>query len=299
MFGITDRQLRSWEERGLIERAGTYGFAQLRILRKLIELKRQKLSTQRIERALRSVSGLPGVGNPLADAKVYFEDRRIRAQVGKLRMDAERGQFLLNFDEPGQSAVALERQEPDQTGKLRKAEQCFLRGVELEQSGGPVESVIEAYTLAADLDPKLAAAWVNLGTIYYSSQEYEKARVHYARALEANPAYPLAHFNMGNLHDEQGDHNQALVHYLSALRLDPNYADAHYNAALVYQTRGETMKALRHWRQYLRLDTAGPWAEVARRELGKLIDASVVRGRGPGTTDGGPGARQSRPSGRR
>jgi hypothetical protein len=39
------------------------------------------------------------------------------------------------------------------------------------------------------------------------------------------------------------------------------------------------MKAVQHWMAYLKLDPSSEWAIIARRELDKLRDAAVVRGR--------------------
>jgi tetratricopeptide (TPR) repeat protein len=66
---------------------------------------------------------------------------------------------------------------------------------------------------------------------------------------------------------------------LAALRISPNYADAHYNIALLYQGARQNMKAVRHWMAYLKLDPSSEWATIARRELDKLREAAVVRGR--------------------
>jgi len=73
---------------------------------------------------------------------------------------------------------------------------------------------------------------------------------------------------------------KAAEHYLEALRINPRYADAHYNIALLYQTTGETLKAVRHWKTYLKVDPNSSWAIIARRELQKIRDAMMVRGRG-------------------
>ncbi len=137
---------------------------------------------------------------------------------------------------------------------------------------------IAAYQKAVSLDPQLAAAYVNLGTLYFGTQQYEKAANSYRRALSINPDYPLAHFNMGNLYDELGDTDQAQSHYQAALKLDPNYADAHYNLALLFQSSGKTLKAVRHWQTYLKLDSSSAWSAIARRELDKLSTALVVPG---------------------
>jgi tetratricopeptide (TPR) repeat protein len=69
-----------------------------------------------------------------------------------------------------------------------------------------------------------------------------------------------------------------LSHYLAALQIHPSYADVHYNVALLYQSIGQPLKAVRHWKLYLKLDPSSSWATIARRELGKLKDSTIVRG---------------------
>jgi tetratricopeptide (TPR) repeat protein len=97
-------------------------------------------------------------------------------------------------------------------------------------------------------------------------------------ALEVDNDYALAHFNLANLYDERNQRDRALVHYLAALKAHPNYADAHYNLALLFQASGQTLKAVRHWKMYLKLDPASEWAIIARRELDKLRESTIVRG---------------------
>jgi tetratricopeptide (TPR) repeat protein len=139
-----------------------------------------------------------------------------------------------------------------------------------------VEEIIAAYRKASELDPGSAGALVNLGTVYFNLRHWRQAEEHYLKALEADPEYALAHFNLGNLYDEQGKRSTALDHYLAALRIHPNYADAHYNLALLYQSSNQPLKAVRHWK--LKLDPSSSWGAIARRELEKLKDSTIVPG---------------------
>jgi tetratricopeptide (TPR) repeat protein len=95
----------------------------------------------------------------------------------------------------------------------------------------------------------------------------------------ADPAYPLAEFNLGNLYDEQGRVKDASDHYHRALKLNPTYADAHFNLALLAERTGEPLRAVSHWKTYLKLDPSGQWAEIARRQLDKLRQATVIQSR--------------------
>ena len=71
----------------------------------------------------------------------------------------------------------------------------------------------------------------------------------------------------------------AANHYHRALELNPSYADAHFNLALLAERSGEALKAVSHWKTYLKLDPTGNWAEIARRQLERLRQATVIQSR--------------------
>ena len=95
----------------------------------------------------------------------------------------------------------------------------------------------------------------------------------------AAPSYTLAQLNLGNLYDEQGRVKEAFEYYRRTLDLNPNYADAHFNLALLCERTGDPLKAVHHWKTYLKLDHSGQWAEIARRQLERLRQATVVHSR--------------------
>lgn len=283
-LGITQRTLRGWERLGLVDPAQEYTFEQVVAMRALVRLHEAKLPARKIQAALKAVRRtLSEIENPLTELRLYSEGARIRVQVGPHHMEPESGQLLLNFDQAElERMVAMPKasgpQEDQRRSARRKhdAEAHFLRGVELEQTGARSEEAIAAYKRAIELDPDMAPAHVNLGTIYFTAQDWSKASSCYKRAIELNPEYALAHFNLANLYDELGEQESAATHYQSALKLDPNYADAHYNLALLYQSSGHVLKAVRHWRTYLKLDPKSSWAAIAKRELDKLSSTVLV-----------------------
>jgi tetratricopeptide (TPR) repeat protein len=295
LLSIGERRLRSWEKQDLVPAADSFGFSDIIAMRTLLKLREERVSPARIRRALASLrEKLRDVANPLTELKVFSDGKRLGVQIGGRRMEAISGQLLLDFDReelnkllsfPSQQQDA----EKDQQQKKKEAERWFQTGLELEQRGAPLEQVVEAYTKAAALDAGSAGALVNLGTIYYNARSWKDAEDYYTKALLADPEYPLAHFNLGNLYDEMGDRAKALTHYQAAIHLHPGYADAHYNLALLYQSTGQLMKAVRHWKDYLRLDPSSSWAVIARRELGKLRKAHVIRG----ARDAGPAGQVS------
>lgn len=285
MLDISSRQLRSWENQKFVSSSGSFTFSDLLALRTLIELRQNKIPAAQIREALHALrKRLSDVHNPLTELRIYSQGKKIQVQFEGQRMEPISGQLLLDFD-----AAEINKllSFPTQTAKesfaekhksRREAEHWFEKGLELEQTGAPKDEIIDAYQKASQLDPSSAGALVNLGTVYFNARDWREAERYYRQALEVDPDYALAHFNLGNLFDERGHRSEALSHYLAALRIHPNYADAHYNVALLYQSTGQPLKAVHHWKLYLQLDPNSSWATIARRELAKLKDLTIVRG---------------------
>lgn len=292
LLKIDNRQLRSWERQQLVPELDHYRFSDLLLLKRIARLRAEKAHPRLIKKAQHAVSKwlkeFPQLDH---DVQVYKDGRRVRIQIGKQKLEPVSGQLLFDFEEEEikkllqlpasqKSNVAI----ADQLRRKLEADYWFERGLELEGNGASVEEVIEAYGKAAELDPHSAGALVNLGTVFFNGHAWADAEKYYKKALEIDGAYALAHFNLGNLYDEQNDPINALHHYHEALRVHPHYADAHYNLALLYQGLRDLMQAVRHWRAYLKLDSTSAWAQIARRELGKLEAATVVEGNRPGAS---------------
>lgn len=282
LLRISEKQLKSWEKQKLVAPSAAYGFRELLALRTLIRLRQNRVPPLRIRRAIQALTEtLSGIENPLTELKLYADGKRVRVEIGGRAMEAASGQLLLDFD-PAELSRLLEfraKESPNaERDQRQSAERWFQRGLDLEQTGAPAEQVIEAYQKAVELDPNSAGALVNLGTIYFNARQWNEAERFYTQAIEVDPDYSLAHFDLANLCDERGDHARALEHYLTALRLSPGYGDAHYNIALLYQSMRQPMKAVRHWIAYLKLDPSSSWATIARRELAKVREATVVEG---------------------
>jgi tetratricopeptide (TPR) repeat protein len=284
LLGVTEQKLRSWESLNLVTRCDAYSFVDLAKLRKVADISSKRISAARLKKLILTVAKREGVEDPLSDMRIYANGYgAVHMEVGGQTMDATSGQILLDFeDKPRPSGTTMAFPTAavasnDHSKKRREAEQWFERGLELEQSGAGEAEIRAAYEKAVELDPQSTGALVNLGTLHFNARRLAKAETCYKRALEVDSSYALAHFNIGNLYDERGDSEKAFHHYGEALRLNPGYPDAHYNLALLFQNRGKSMQALPHWKAYLKLDSQSHWADIARRELGKLRDAAIVK----------------------
>ena len=280
VLSLEERQLRSWEKQGLISAADEYAFPDLLTLRTLNSLRAQKIPLRRIRRSFRSLQDR--FGQQPSDVKIFTDGKRIGVQYSGQKIEPVTGQLFLDFDTNAAAAKTrtfAPRHEPQRNRE--EADFWFQKGLELEQTNAPVEQAIEAYTKAVELNPQAAGALVNLGTIFFHQRNWAKSEQFYRAAVEADPNYALAHYNLGNLYDERSDPDRAYAHYHAALRINPQYADAHYNLALLHQGQGDMMKALSHWQTYLKLDPSSQWAQIARREIDKIKQSTVVPGAKP------------------
>lgn len=291
LLGLSERLLRSWERQKFLEQTDVFDFSGLLALRTLSTLRANKISPARIRSALAALrQSLGTAANPLTELRIYAKGNRIEVQLGGQRMDPS-GQLLLDFDEVEIKKLLTFPAKPSRaeapSGRQRQrkeAEQWFETGLDLENRGAPMEDIVEAYKKACELDSGSAGARVNLGTLYFNMRAWKEAEKHYREAIVADPTYALAHYNLGNLFDELGDRRRALRHYLDALKLHANYADAHYNVALVYDSLNLPLKAVQHWKIYLKLDRVSSWAEIARRELNRLKELTILQGNRPGAS---------------
>jgi Tfp pilus assembly protein PilF len=275
-FGVTERQLRSWERQDLIAAAESYSFSDLIAVKTIVKLRENHIPARQIGEALASLRRkLDWVKEPLSELRIVSDGRKISVHVAGQKMEAISGQILFDFDAAGLGAVTSFPEKKRSAQRLRESEEWFQRGLDAEESGAPVELAIEAYVRALELNHEAAGALVNLGTIYYRQRKFVEAEKYYCQAIAADPDYPLAQFNLGNLYDEQNRLADAFDRYRRALALNPGYADAHFNIALLCERTGDALKAVHHWKNYLKLDSSGQWAEIARRQLEKLREAMI------------------------
>jgi tetratricopeptide (TPR) repeat protein len=273
-FGLSERQLKGWERQRLIPEATSYDFSDLIAFQTLLKLRENKIPAKEIFRALESLREKLGwVKQPLSELRVVSEGGRIAVHISGQKMEAITGQILFDFDASELGGVKSFPERKPKVNRTRESEVWFQKGLELEETGAPVEDAVGAYQKVLELNPGAAGALVNLGTIYYRLRKFPEAEKYYLAAIEADPAYPLAQFNLGNLYGEQGRVAEALEYYRRALALNPHYADAHFNLALLCERQGDAMKAVHHWKAYLKLDSSGQWADIARRQLERLRQA--------------------------
>src|ERR1035441_8510397 len=130
-FGVTERQLRSWEQRQLIAAAESYTFSDLIALQTIVKLREQRIPVQRIGQAIQSLrSKLDWIKEPLSELRIVSDGRKIAGHVAGQKIEAISGQILLDFEA---STLGGVRNFPDRksaANRLRESEIWFQIGRE-------------------------------------------------------------------------------------------------------------------------------------------------------------------------
>lgn len=269
---ISARQLQGWERAGLIAGQESYSFQDLRQLKILRSLREEDVPAASIRDSIVAMKAVAGMDNPLLEATVVKTGSRLAFRLRGAMVDPIRRQFLFDFDRVSQPESVREPSTIPVAGgdSLREQQDLFLRAVQAEEIGDK-QAAIDLYTEIIEADPGYAAAYINLGTIFFHLRQYDRAEELYRLATEADPEYVLAFFDLGNVLDELERLDEAIFAYQQAIALAPGYADAHYNLALAYERNDDMRSAVRHWQAYLRLDRSGPWADHARNQIRRLL----------------------------
>ena len=272
---ITARQLAGWERAGLFPVRDTYSFFDLLQIKKLRDLRAKRVRSVVIRDSLRAMQQqVAGMENPLLEAGTFATKSRVAFRHHGAAVEPLAGQFVMDFSDRN---VVESRAKVHAMRAAETAADFFTRGVCLEESPATQDEAILSYKKCVELDPAHAAAYINLGTLYYNRQDYVLAERYYRKAIEVDLKYALAYFDLGNVLDETGRLADGIRAYQSAIALAPTYADAHYNLALAFEKARQPRQALRHWRAYAKLDTVGPWAIHARNQIKKILAADQLK----------------------
>ncbi len=305
LFGVPERRLRYWSQTGFVTPSVREGGRALYGFRDLIAVKVAKglldggVPLRRVRRQLAALkSSLPQVDEPLTDLRIRCEHDRVLVDDPSDpeggRFEASTGQLVLDLDTKTLRAEAAEvlalpwvdndgaGTAPTRSGNgPRTAYEWFLQGCEFEADwgGAPADTAgfaaaKEAYETALDLDPALAAAWTNLGSMLAEVGDLDGANKHYEEALRHDPEQPEARCNLAELALRGGDAEGAIAGYRHLLLNHPEHFEAHYGLARALMQVGGRGQALAHLRRFGAAVDALP-QELRGPELQARRDAAL------------------------
>jgi len=127
----------------------------------------------------------------------------------------------------GQMDKALERVDAYLVAQPKEARGRFLKGLILTEQNKPAEA-IKVFTSLTEDYPELPEPYNNLGVLYASQGQYDKARNALEMAIRTHPSYATAHENLGDIYARMAEQS-----YDKVLQLDRSNASAQTKLKLI------------------------------------------------------------------
>jgi tetratricopeptide (TPR) repeat protein len=137
----------------------------------------------------------------------------------------------------------------------------------------PLEIASKTQTLKdiVKKDPKNLPAWVELGNLYFDSNQPKEAIEAYSQYLAVKPDNADVRTDMGIMYRNLGDFDRALEEFRKAAQSDPKHVNSRYNLGLVLLHDKRDIKgAIQAWEDYLRVDPKSERAERVRTQMANL-----------------------------
>jgi tetratricopeptide (TPR) repeat protein len=304
ILDIAESKLRYWAQVGFVGPSGrkggkpVYSFQDLVSVKAAKELVDRGFKASEIRKALDGVRAtLPHLDRPLDHMRVAFDGTRLVIVDHDSAFEAN-GQKVFDFGlaelagkvgyaplpSPPPSPSSSSSSTPSSSSipaaapratftAVRSAYDWFVEGTRAEAAGGAEADARagDCYRQALELEPGLAAARTNLGSLAYRAGDIAAARDAFEAALALDPDQPEARFNLANLVLEAGDVELAVAEFRRVLQSDPDFADAHYNLAVALERLGGRAQARAHLERYIALEvSSSSWAAQARVLIDRL-----------------------------
>jgi tetratricopeptide (TPR) repeat protein/lipopolysaccharide biosynthesis protein/LPS sulfotransferase NodH len=139
-----------------------------------------------------------------------------------------------------------------------------------------------AYQEALRLQPRFAAAYANLGSLYAQQRRWDRSIAAFRRALRLEPQFAGAYRNFAKVWEQVGDEARAVESWYRALGLEPKWATVveHLTLGDRCVALGETEKAEGCYRRAIALDgsVASAWHRLGLvlRSQDRLVEARVA-----------------------
>jgi len=116
-----------------------------------------------------------------------------------------------------------------------------------------LDKALKCYQCALKLDPLFEDAISNIGNVFYDKKNYVEAMNFYNRAIALNPRHADAYYNRGNIYLHFDKNSDALNDYTKALEFNPSIVDAYLNRGQAHKKMGNYAAALTDFTQVIKM----------------------------------------------
>jgi cytochrome c-type biogenesis protein CcmH/NrfG len=182
--------------------------------------------------------------------------------------------FLVGFITGATVAILKGTKGTEKTAMVQKPQVAPL-GAPAPAPPGPspleVASKIQALKEIVKKDPKNLPAWVELGNLYFDSDQPKEAIEAYSQYLAVKPDNPDVRTDRGIMYRKLGQFDKAIEEFRGAAQSDPKHINSRYNIGLVLLHDKQDIKgAIKAWEDYLKVDPNSERAQRIRTQIEKM-----------------------------
>jgi cytochrome c-type biogenesis protein CcmH/NrfG len=134
-----------------------------------------------------------------------------------------------------------------------------------------VASKIQTLKEVVNKDPENFSVWLELGNLYFDSDQPKEAIEAYSKYLAVRPDNPDVITDMGIMYRRLGEIDQALREFRKAAQSDPKHINSRYNIGVVLLHDKQDIKgAIKAWEEYLKVDPNSERANRIRAQMDNL-----------------------------
>jgi cytochrome c-type biogenesis protein CcmH/NrfG len=125
-------------------------------------------------------------------------------------------------------------------------------------------------------DPKNLPAWVELGNLYFDTDQPKEAIDAYSHYLAIKPDNADVRTDMGIMYRKLGQFDKAIQEFKKAAQSDPKHVNSRYNIGLVLlHDKQDIQGAVNAWEEYLKVDPNSERAQRIRAQIEKMRSMAV------------------------
>ncbi len=142
----------------------------------------------------------------------------------------------------------------------------------------PVEtgSKIQALKDIVKKDPKNLAALVELGNLYFDTNQAKEAIEVYRQYLAIKPDNADVRTDLGIMYRKTGEFDKGIEEFKKAAQIDPKHVNSRYNIGIVLlHDKGDIKGAIKAWEDYLKVDPNSERGQRIKSQLEKMKTMSL------------------------
>ncbi len=135
-------------------------------------------------------------------------------------------------------------------------------------SRNEIDKAVEHCAEAVRIKPDYAHGHNSLGAALFRKGKLDEAIEHFTEAIRIKPGLANAHSDLGGVLAMQGKLDEAITHFTEAVRIKPDYAPGHNNLGTALLQRGRVDEAITHFTRAVQLSPNYP---NAHNNLGRAL----------------------------